>query len=94
LKPGVTLEQANADLMVIGSHLPRPPWTLSITIQMLALNDYLYGNAKTAGWILLAAAGFLLWSRVPMSAIFFSRGSPRATANWPSAPFSADRVPD
>ena len=28
---------------------------------MHPLKDHLYGNAKTAGWILLAAAGFLLW---------------------------------
>ncbi len=47
--------------MVILSRLPHPPWTTSITIQMLALRDYLYGNAKTASLLLLAAAGFLLW---------------------------------
>ena len=61
LKPGVTRELANSDLMVIQSRLPHPPWTTSITIQMLALRDYLYGNAKTASLVLLAAAGFLLW---------------------------------
>jgi predicted permease len=61
LKPGVTPELANSDLMVIQSRLPHPPWTTSITIQMLAVRDYLYGNAKTASLVLLAAAGFLLW---------------------------------
>ncbi|HEV8038151.1 MAG TPA: ABC transporter permease [Bryobacteraceae bacterium] len=61
LKPGVTRELANADLMVIQGRLPHPPWTISISIQMLALRDYLYGNAKTASLVLLAAAGFLLW---------------------------------
>jgi predicted permease len=61
LKPGVTRELANSDLMVILSRLLHPPWTTSITIQMLALRDYLYGNAKTASLVLLAAAGFLLW---------------------------------
>ncbi|HEV1287985.1 MAG TPA: ABC transporter permease [Bryobacteraceae bacterium] len=61
LKPGVTPEQANADLMVIQARLPLPPWKPTITIQMLPLRDYLYGNAKTAGLVLLAAAGFLLW---------------------------------
>ena len=61
LKPGVTREQADADLMSIVDRLPHPPWTMRITIQMLGLRDRLYGNAKTAGWILLAAAGFLLW---------------------------------
>jgi predicted permease len=61
LKTGVTRELANSDLMVIQSRLPHPPWTTSITIQMLALRDYLYGNAKTTSLVLLAAAGFLLW---------------------------------
>jgi predicted permease len=61
LKLGVTRELANSDLMLIQSRLPHPPWTTSITIQMLALRDYLYGNAKTASLVLLAAAGFLLW---------------------------------
>jgi len=61
LKPGVTIEQANSELMVILSHLPQPPWVFTITIRMLALKNYLYGDAKTAGLVLLAAAGFLLW---------------------------------
>src|ERR1022692_3986710 len=61
LKPGVGIEQANAELMVIQSRLPVPPWKPTITIQMLPLRDYLYGNAKSAGLVLLAAAGFLLW---------------------------------
>src|SRR5580698_5599009 len=61
LKPGVTLEQANADLAVIQSRLPVPPWKPVITIQMMPLREYLYGNARTAGLVLLAAAGFLLW---------------------------------
>ncbi len=60
-KPGVTRQQANADLTVIQSRLPQPPWTISITIQMLSLKDHLYGNAKTASLVLLAAAGFLWW---------------------------------
>lgn len=61
LKPGATRQLAASDLMVILSRLPHPPWTTSISIQMLALGDYLYGNAKTASLVLLAAAGFLLW---------------------------------
>jgi predicted permease len=61
LKPGATLALAASDLMVILSSLPHPPWTTSITIQMLAMREYLYGNAKTASLVLLAAAGFLLW---------------------------------
>src|ERR1700676_2408807 len=54
--------QAHGDLMVVQGRLPLPPWKPTITIQMLPLRDYRYGNAKTAGLVLLAAAGFLLWS--------------------------------
>jgi putative ABC transport system permease protein len=61
LNPGVSINQANAELMVINSHLIHPPWVTKLSIDMHPLRDHLYGNAKTAGWILLAAAGFLLW---------------------------------
>jgi predicted permease len=61
LKPGVTIDQATAELLVINSHTAKPPWVIRITLDMQPLKDHLYGNAKTAGWILLAAAGFLLW---------------------------------
>jgi putative ABC transport system permease protein len=61
LKPGVTIDQATAELLVINSHVPKPPWVIRITLDMLPLKDHLYGNAKIAGWILFAAAGFLLW---------------------------------
>jgi putative ABC transport system permease protein len=61
LKPGVTIDQATAELLVINSGTPKPPWVIRITLDMQPLKDHLYGNAKTAGWILLAAAGFLLW---------------------------------
>ena len=61
LNPGVTIDQASAELLVINSRLPHPPWSVRITIDAQALKDHLYGTAKSAGWILLAAAGFLLW---------------------------------
>lgn len=61
LNSGATLAHATAELMTINSRIPRPPWSIKITIDMHPLKDHLYGNAKTAGWILLAAAGFLLW---------------------------------
>jgi putative ABC transport system permease protein len=60
LKPGVTPEQARADLTVIQSRLPVPPFRPTITLKMLPLRDYLFGNAKMAGLVLVAAAGFLL----------------------------------
>jgi putative ABC transport system permease protein len=61
LNSAVTIDQATAELLVINSRTPKPPWILRISLDMLPLKDHLYGNAKTAGWILFAAAGFLLW---------------------------------
>jgi len=60
LKPGVTFEEARADMEVITSRLPLPPWKPTITLKMLPLRTYLFGNVKTASMILVAAAGFLL----------------------------------
>ena len=60
LKPGVTLEQARADLAVIQSRLPVPPFRPTITLRMLTLRAYLFGNVKMASLVLFAAAGFLL----------------------------------
>jgi putative ABC transport system permease protein len=60
MRPGVTLEEARAELTSIQSHLPSPGFHPTITIKMLPLRDRLYGNAKTAGLILTAAAAFLL----------------------------------
>ncbi len=62
LNRGVTIEQATAELDVINSRIfSKLPWAVRITLDMRPLKDHLYGNAKTAGWILLAAADFLLW---------------------------------
>jgi putative ABC transport system permease protein len=61
LNHGVSVQQAAAELDTINARLPHPPWTFKITIDMHPLKEYLYGDAKAAGWILLAAAGFLLW---------------------------------
>jgi putative ABC transport system permease protein len=58
LRPGVTLEQARSDLAVIQS--PLPAFHSTITMKMLPLREYLFGDVKTAGWVLVAAAGFLL----------------------------------
>ena len=60
LKPGATLEQARADLAVMQSRLPLPAFRPTITMRMLTLREYLFGNVKTAGFVLVAAAGFLL----------------------------------
>jgi putative ABC transport system permease protein len=60
LKPGVTAEQARAELTVIQSRLPVPAFLPTIDIKMLPLRDHLFGNARAASFILVAAAGFLL----------------------------------
>lgn len=60
LKPGVTLEQAIAELTVIQSRLPVPPFRPTISLKILPLRAYLFGDVTTAGAVLLAAAGFLL----------------------------------
>ena len=60
LKPGVTVEQARADLTVIQSRLPVPPFRPTITLIMMPLRAYLFGNVKMASVVLFAAAGFLL----------------------------------
>jgi putative ABC transport system permease protein len=60
LKPGVTPEQARAELTVIQSRLPGPAFRPTIDIKMLTLREHLFGNAKAAGYVLVAAAGFLL----------------------------------
>ncbi len=60
LRPGVTPQRAKAELTAIQSHLPVPPYRPTITIKMMPLRAYLFGNAKSAGFVLIAAAGFLL----------------------------------
>jgi predicted permease len=60
LKPGVTLEQAKADLAVIQSRLPVPAFHPTITLKILPLRAHLLGDVKAAGIILVAAAGFVL----------------------------------
>jgi hypothetical protein len=60
LKPGATLQEARADMEVITSRLPLPPWRPTITLKMLPIRTYLFGNVKTASLVLVAAAGFLL----------------------------------
>ena len=60
LKPGVTAEQAWANLTAIQANLPKMPFNPSITIKMLPLRDRLFADVKTAGVVLVAAAGFLL----------------------------------
>jgi putative ABC transport system permease protein len=60
LKPGVTMEEARAEMEVITSRLPIPAFKPTITLKMMTLRSYLFGDVKTAGLVLVAAAGFLM----------------------------------
>lgn len=62
LRPGVSMQQAHAELMVIQAGLPPlgPNFHPQITIRMLPLRDHLFGNARVAGLVLIGAAAFLL----------------------------------
>lgn len=55
-KPGVTNEQARQDLMRIQAHLPEPPWSPTITIKLIPLRDYLFGNARIVSLVLVAGS--------------------------------------
>ncbi len=61
LKPGVTIPQARAEIAAIQSHLPLPPWRPTITIRMLPLRTFLFGDEKlTASVLVIGALLFLM----------------------------------
>jgi len=62
LKPGVTLEQARAEMEMIQSHTAPPSFMpgAQITIRVLPLRERLVGDVRTTLFVLLCAVGFLL----------------------------------
>lgn len=60
LKVGATLEQARAELTVIQGRMPMLPFRPTITLKMMPLRTFLFGDVAAAAWVLLAAAAFLL----------------------------------
>jgi predicted permease len=60
LKPGVTLEQANADVAHMISLLPAPYATLEMRPNVSPLADEVTGNIAEILWMLLAAVGVVL----------------------------------
>jgi predicted permease len=60
LKPGVTLEQANADVGHMISLLPPPFAALELTPDVSPLAEEVTGNVAEVLWILLAAVGVVL----------------------------------
>ena len=62
LKPGVSLEQANADLAVISKHLAEqyPVSNTHVGAYAVPLRADIVGNLRTAIFVLLGAVGFVL----------------------------------
>jgi putative ABC transport system permease protein len=62
LKPGVTLQQAQADLEVINRHLAQqfPDYYATTGVRVVRLQDDIAGNLRPALLVLFAAVGFLL----------------------------------
>jgi putative ABC transport system permease protein len=63
LKPGVTLEQANADMQSVAAHVaaanPKSNKGYSAGVEPLQ-NDFVADNTKLAMWLMLGATGFVL----------------------------------
>ncbi len=63
LKPGVTLEQANADMQAVATHValanPKSNKGYGAGVEQLQ-NDFVDNNTKLALWLMLGATGFVL----------------------------------
>jgi hypothetical protein len=69
LRPGVTLSQAEAELnTIIGRLAEEHPETESSghRVVITPLTEYVFGNARPALWVLLAATGVLLLMACPV----------------------------
>lgn len=75
LKPGVTRDQAQAEMDLIMSRLHRPQvWSVNV----FPVLDYYVGEVRTALYVLLGAAGFvLLIACVNVANLLLARGSAR-----------------
>lgn len=62
LKPGVTLNQARAEMETIESHIAPPSFMsgLQMTIQIVSLQSHFVGGLRTSLFALLCAVGFFL----------------------------------
>jgi len=62
LKPGVSAEQANAEMRTIASRLSAeaPQYNRNYTAEVLPLREQFFGNVRRALWLLLGAVGFVL----------------------------------
>jgi putative ABC transport system permease protein len=62
LKPGVSLDQARAEIETIGSQLARqyPDANEGVGITAMSLHEAIVGDVRQAFWVLLGAVGFVL----------------------------------
>jgi predicted permease len=62
LKPGVTPEQARAEMLEIAARLAQtyPDTNAEITATVSPLRDFWFGKLRSSFWLLLGACGFLL----------------------------------
>ena len=81
LKPGVTIEQANADMQAVAAHVaaanPKSNKGFSAGVEPLQ-NDFVDENTKLALWLMLGATGFvLLIACANIANLLISRGATR-----------------
>ncbi len=62
LKPGVTAEQAGAEMQAIAARLAQtyPDSNVEVTASVVPLRDFWYGKVRRSFWLLLGACGFVL----------------------------------
>jgi predicted permease len=62
LRPGVSTEQAQAEMQAIAARLAQayPETNAEVTATVLPLRDFWFGNLRRSFWLLLGACGFVL----------------------------------
>jgi putative ABC transport system permease protein len=80
LKPGVTIEQARADLAAVQTQLGRnyPDTDAALRVHMVPYKDHVIGNTRDSLWLIFAAVSVLLLiACTNIAALLLSRGTQR-----------------